>query len=27
VDLPGLSGLAGTGGSGFLYLWEPGIRH
>jgi protease IV len=29
VDVPGLSslsGLAGYGGSGFWYLWEPGVR-
>ena len=29
VDVPGLSalsGLAGYGGSGFYYLWEPGVR-
>jgi protease-4 len=26
VDLPALAGLSGPAGSGFLYLWEPGLR-
>jgi protease-4 len=27
VNVPGLAALAGAAGSGFMYLWEPGVRH
>jgi protease-4 len=26
VDVPAVSGLTGAAGSGFMYLWEPGLR-
>ena len=26
VDVPALSGLAGVSGSGFMYLWQPGVQ-
>jgi protease-4 len=26
LDVPGLAGLTGPGGAGFMYLWEPGVQ-
>jgi protease-4 len=26
VEVPGLNALAGQSGTGFMYLWEPGVR-